>query len=79
MEKYSFEEEYLLMYYLDSFAVKAIGELSELLRRTVEEMAKERGWGVGPSMQPGSVTGWDVSGQSDLYRLAFDCNRRFWV
>lgn len=70
MEKYSFEEEYLLMYYLDSFAVKAIGELSELLRRTVEEMAKERGWGVGPSMQPGSVTGWDVSGQSDLYRLA---------
>ena len=69
IEKYSQEEEYLLMYYLDSFAVKAIGELSELIRRTVEEMAKEKSWGVGPSMQPGAVTGWDASGQSDLYRL----------
>ncbi len=69
MEKYAAEEEYLLMYYIDAFAVKALGELSELLRRTVEEMAAEKGWGVGPSMQPGSVTGWEVSGQSDLYRL----------
>ena len=69
MEKYSVAEEYLLMYYVDAFAVKALGELSELLRRTVEEMAAEKGWGVGPSMQPGSVTGWEVSGQSDLYRL----------
>lgn len=69
MEKYSVAEEYLLMYYVDAFAVKALGVLSELLRRTVEEMAAEKGWGVGPSMQPGSVTGWEVSGQSDLYRL----------
>ena len=69
MEKYSLAEEYLLMYYVDAFAVKALGELSELLRGTVEDMAAEKGWGVGPSMQPGSVTGWDVSGQSDLYRL----------
>ena len=69
MEKYASKEEYLLMYYIDAFAVKALGELSELLRRTVEEMAAEKGWGVGPSMQPGSVTGWEVSGQSDLYRL----------
>ena len=67
--KYSAEEEYLLMYYIDAFAVKALGELSELLRRTVEKMAAEKGWGVGPSMQPGSVTGWEVTGQSDLYRL----------
>lgn len=70
MDKYSQDEDYLAMYYLDVFAVKALGELSEALRRTVEEMASEKGWGVGPSMQPGSVTGWDVSGQSDLYRLS---------
>ncbi len=70
MEKYAAEEEYLLMYYIDAFAVKALGELSELFRRTVEEMAKEKGWGVGPSMQPGAVTGWGVPGQSDLYRLS---------
>lgn len=69
MDKYSLDEDYLAMYYLDVFAVKALGELSEAFRRTVEEMASEKGWGVGPSMQPGSVTGWDVSGQSDLYRL----------
>ena len=70
MEKYAAEEEYLLMYYVDAFAVKALGELSELLRHRVEDIAKEKGWGVGPSMQPGAVTGWSVSGQSDLYRLA---------
>ena len=70
MGKYSLEEDYLSMYYIDAFAVRALGELSELLRSTVEKIAKEKGWGVGPSMQPGSVTGWDVSGQSDLYRLA---------
>ena len=69
MEKYAAEEEYLLMYYVDAFAVKALGELSELLRHRVEDIAKEKGWGVGPSMQPGAVTGWNVSGQSDLYRL----------
>ena len=70
MEKYSLEEEYLLMYYMDAFAVRALGEISELFRRTVEEVANEKGWCVGPSMQPGAVTGWSVSGQSDLYRLA---------
>lgn len=70
MEKYSLEEDYLAMYYIDIFAVKALGELSEFFRETVAEMASEKSWGVGPSMQPGSVTGWDVSGQSDLYRLA---------
>lgn len=69
MERHSLNEDYLSMYYLDAFAVRALGEMSEHLRRTVEEMAKEKGWGVGPSMQPGSVTGWEVSGQSDLYRL----------
>lgn len=70
MEKYAAEEEYLLMYYIDAFAVRALGEISELFRRTVEKMAKEKGWGVGPSMQPGAVTGWGVPGQSDLYRLS---------
>ena len=59
MDKYSSDEEYLLMYYLDVFAVKALGELSEKLRKRVEEIAAAKGWGVGPSMQPGSVTGWD--------------------
>lgn len=69
MDKYSSDEEYLLMYYLDVFAVKALGELSEKLRKRVEGIAAAKGWGVGPSMQPGSVTGWEVSGQSDLHRL----------
>lgn len=70
MDNYSVDGDYLAMYYLDVFAVKALGELSEAFRRIVEEMASEKDWGVGPSMQPGSVTGWDVSGQSDLYRLS---------
>ncbi len=59
MEKYSVAEEYLLMYYVDAFAVKAFGELSELLRRTAEESSRcGKGLGRRTSMQPGSVTGW---------------------
>lgn len=66
---YSDSGDYLMMYYLDSFGVRALAEMSAYMRSRVEELAKEKGWGVGPSMQPGSVQGWDVTGQRDLYRL----------
>lgn len=62
-------EDFLMMYFLDSFGVRALAEMSAQLRAEVEGIAAAKGWGVGPSMQPGSVEGWSVRGQSDLYRL----------
>ena len=62
-------EDYLMMYFLDSFGVRALAEMSAHLRAEVEGIAAAKGWGVGPSMQPGSVEGWSVRGQADLYRL----------
>ena len=69
MRAYSESGDYLMMYYLDSFGVRALAEMSSYMRSHVERIAGEKGWGVGPSMQPGSVQGWDVTGQNDLYRL----------
>lgn len=69
IRSYSDNGDYIMAYYLDSFGVRALSELSSYMRGRVEDIAKEKGWGVGPSMQPGSVEGWDVTGQNDLYRL----------
>ena len=70
MQQYEEEGDYLTMYYLDVLGVKALAEVAEKMRRHVEEEAVKNGWGVGPFMQPGSVDGWTVEGQRDLFRLA---------
>lgn len=62
--------DYLMMYYLDSFGVRALASMSHFYHSHIEDMAKVKGFGVGPSMQPGSVEGWEVTGQRDLFRLA---------
>ena len=62
--------DYLLMYYLDVFGVLALAGLSSKAHARVSEIAASKGWGAGPVMQPGSVPGWSVEGQRDLYRLA---------
>ncbi|WP_392439036.1 hypothetical protein [Cloacibacillus evryensis] len=69
IHEYAKSEDYLMMYYLDVFGVQALGEISSKMRSRVESLALERGWGVGPSMQPGAIEGWGVEGQRDLYRL----------
>lgn len=70
MDRYANDGEYLMMYNLDMFGVKALGEMSQKVREYVTAAAVEKGWGVGPQMQPGSAAGWEVSGQKDLFRLA---------
>lgn len=69
IHEYAKSEDYLMMYYLDVFGVQVLGEISSKMRSRVKSLALERGWGVGPSMQPGTVEGWSVNGQRDLYRL----------
>lgn len=69
MHEYAKAEDYFMMYYLDVLGVQALAEISGKMRAHIELLAAERCWGVGPSMQPGSVDGWSVEGQRDLYRL----------
>ena len=69
MSEYSSFDDYLTMYYMDVLGVQALAEVSARVRSHVESLALKKSWGVGPSMQPGSVDGWTVEGQKDLYRL----------
>ncbi|MEG1824758.1 MAG: hypothetical protein RRY12_02340 [Cloacibacillus sp.] len=71
MNKYGESGDCLMMYYLDLFGVLALSDVSTAMRNYVADAASEKGWGVGPSMQPGSVAGWEVCGQRDLYRLGY--------
>lgn len=61
--------EGLKAYMLDSAGVVALGSVGEAMRCLAEETAAERGWGVSPSLSPGSLVGWSLRGQRDLCGL----------
>jgi len=63
------EGEPLLSYMLDCVGVMALGMVGERVRRLAEEQAAGRGWGVSPSLSPGSLVGWPVQGQRELCAL----------
>jgi len=63
------EGEPLLSYMLDCAGVMALGMVGERVRRLAEEQAAGRGWGVSPSLSPGSLVGWPVQGQRELCAL----------
>lgn len=56
-------------YMLDCAGVVAVGQAGMVMREMAEELAREEGWGVGPSLYPGSPMGWSVRGQRDLMQL----------
>jgi hypothetical protein len=56
-------------YLLDSAGVVALGHTGESLRCLIEETAAEQGWGVSPSLSPGSLLGWSLRGQRELCAL----------
>jgi hypothetical protein len=56
-------------YLLDSAGVVALGAVGEALRCLVEEAAAGLGWGVSPSLSPGSLVGWSLRGQRELCAL----------
>lgn len=70
MRAYSAAKEEILAYYFDSLGTKAVNAVGETSRLFLQEYAKERGWGVGPDMKPGSAVGWTVEGQRDLLSLS---------
>ncbi len=47
----------------------ALGAVGEAMRCLAEEAAAERGWGVSPSLSPGSLVGWPLRGQRELCAL----------
>jgi hypothetical protein len=59
----------ILSYLLDSAGVVALGSAGEALRGLAEEAAEELGWGVSPSLSPGSLVGWSLRGQHELCGL----------
>jgi hypothetical protein len=63
------ERQTLKAYMLDSAGVLALGAVGEAIRCLAEETAKDRGWGVSPSLSPGSLVGWSLRGQRELCSL----------
>lgn len=61
--------EGLKAYMLDTAGVLALGAASEAVRCLAEETASEQGWGVSPSLSPGSLVGWTLRGQRELCGL----------
>jgi hypothetical protein len=61
--------EGLKSFLLDSAGVVALGAVGEAVRCLAEDTAAERGWGVSPSLSPGSLIGWPVRGQRQLCGL----------
>lgn len=61
--------EGLMAYMLDSVGVMALGAVGEAIRCLVEEAAGGRGWGVSPSLSPGSLVGWPLQGQREVCSL----------
>lgn len=63
------EGAYLESYLLDSVGVVGLGKVGEAVRRMAETAAAERDWGVSANLSPGSLKGWDISGQQTLCGL----------
>jgi hypothetical protein len=54
-------------YFLDSAGVVALSEVGRKVREVAEAEAARRGWGVSPSLGPGTLAGWPIEGQRELW------------
>lgn len=59
-------EDPLKAYALDVAGVIALDQVSDWFREKIQVLAREKGWGVSPSLLPGSLTGWPVEGQGEI-------------
>lgn len=55
--------------HLGTYAIFAMERVSQQVRGYLERYAAEKGCGVGPALKPGSLKGWPLSGQGDLFDL----------
>ncbi len=56
-------------YLLDSVGVVALSEVDKAVRREAEKKARNRNWGVSDRLGPGSLMGWDLTGQRVIASL----------
>lgn len=57
----------LAAYLLDSAGVVALAEVGRAVRELAETTAAGFDWGVGPSLGPGTLAGWPLTGQRQLW------------
>lgn len=55
--------------YLNAYATLAMEHISSRVRSEIETEAMESGLGVSAALKPGSLKGWQIAGQRDLFRL----------
>lgn len=56
-------------YFLDSAGVVALAEVGRAVREMAEATAGGFGWGVSPSLGPGTLAGWPLTGQRELWNF----------
>lgn len=59
-------EDPVAAYILDVAGVMALNRVSDWFRKKVRDLACMKGWGVSPSLLPGSLEGWPVEGQKEI-------------
>jgi hypothetical protein len=61
------EGDLLGAYFLDSAGVVALSEVGRAVREFAETEASRRDWGVSASLGPGTLAGWPLTGQRELW------------
>ncbi|MCG8620246.1 MAG: hypothetical protein MI802_28840, partial [Desulfobacterales bacterium] len=61
--------DFLASHFLDTLGLVVLKKVEALVKLEAEQTAADAGWGVSPFLSPGSVHGWDLSGQADLAGL----------
>jgi hypothetical protein len=62
-------EDKLVAFMLDTAGVLALSTVGGSLRDRIEEQIAENQWGVSPALAPGSLVGWQITGQREVAAL----------
>jgi hypothetical protein len=60
---------HLEAYLVDLIGLILLDRVADRVKAVAETLARERGWGVGPFLSPGSVHGWELQDQASLCSL----------
>ncbi|BHH82744.1 hypothetical protein [Desulforhopalus sp. 52FAK] len=66
LTKASSTHQYLVGYILEQLSLFLLEKTAMKVNSIIEDMALEKGWGVGPLLSPGSVHGWPLTDQVTL-------------
>jgi hypothetical protein len=61
--------DFLASHFLDTLGLIVLKKVETIVKSEAEQAAVDAGWGVSPFLSPGSVHGWELSGQADLAGL----------